>query len=124
MCYLFVRSFILPLALCWENDLKKPFLRQMLQSSISPQILQCKSLHQNEKNGQALSKRKGNPGASPFFYVPKKARSSKKGPVFASDAFQRYSEDLWEKDFERYVMVKSSSIMQRVSSPGLNVSVQ
>jgi hypothetical protein len=81
-------------------------------------------VHQNEKNGQALSKRKGNPGASPFFYVPKKARSSKKGPVFASDAFQRYSEDLWEKDFERYVMVKSSSIMQRVSSPGLNVSVQ
>ena len=75
----------------------------------------------NAKNGTTMPKRKGNPGTSSFFYVPKKARSTKKGPLMAADAFQRYSEDLWEKDWEKYVMV-SNSKKTRELNPAVDIS--
>ena len=63
--------------------------------------------------GKKLGPAKGTPGESGWFYLPRKARhtSKKKGLPSAADLFQRYSEDLWEKDYERHVVSEKHDLL-------------
>ena len=63
-------------------------------------------VRQAAANGLRMGVGRGIPGESEFFYVPKKARTKgfRKGSVLATDAWARYSQDLWEKDYENLVM--------------------
>ena len=95
-----------------EEKMKIPFYPECVRSVAKRGI---------EKFGKS----KGKPGHADILYVPKKARAPgmRKGLVpLAADTWQRYSEDLWEKDYESHVMQKYRENIDEINKRG-NLSI-
>jgi hypothetical protein len=88
-------------------------LREKVWAPFYPDVVK-----QAAADGLKMGKGRGTPGESEFFYVPKKTRTKgfRKGPVLATDAWARYSQDLWEKDYENKVMADFGKMQNKLAS--------